>query len=79
MSVGAEFMAAKLALARSIAACATCGRMRGPDDVTRALDAMAGAAGVAGLTAEEITRTIRSAQRGRERRPFTHDREADLR
>jgi len=53
--------------------------MRGPDDVTRALDAMAGAAGVAGLTAEEITRTIRSAQRGRERRPFTHDREADLR
>jgi hypothetical protein len=41
-----------------------------------ALDAMARAATEAGLTEQEITRTIRSAQRGQERRPFTRDREA---
>ncbi len=41
-----------------------------------ALDAMARAAAEAGLSAQEITRTIRSAQRGRERRPFTNEREA---
>ncbi len=35
-----------------------------------ALDAMARAAAAAGLTEQEITRTIRSAQRGPERRPF---------
>jgi len=37
---------------------------------------MARAAAEAGLSAQEITRTIRSAQRGRERRPFTNEREA---
>ena len=41
-----------------------------------ALEAMARAAAAAGLTEQEITRTIRSAQRGQERRPFTRNREA---
>ncbi len=41
-----------------------------------AFDAMARAAAAAGLTEQEITRTIRSAQRGQERRPFRRDREA---
>ncbi len=41
-----------------------------------ALDAMARAAAAAGLSEREIARTIRSAQRGQERRPFTREREA---
>jgi hypothetical protein len=40
------------------------------------LDALARGAAAAGLTESEITRTIRSAQRGQERRPFTPEPEA---